>query len=115
MADQVVALLQNAGGPTVLPAPTLLSPPDGAVFDNLPRMVTLVWSPVPGAASYGIEWSFLSPDNHGNWAGSLPTTTETHFTFEFFGANPGRWRVQAISKDGTKGPYSPILNFRYSR
>jgi hypothetical protein len=43
----------GAGG-TVLPAPALVAPADGAAVPG--RMVTLQWSPVPGAVDYLVRW-----------------------------------------------------------
>jgi hypothetical protein len=39
----------------------------------------------------------------------------TQYTFNFVGANPGRWRVSAIRADGAEGPKSPFRVFRYTR
>src|SRR6266404_1579382 len=51
-------------GDPSLPAPKLISPADGAVFDTYPRRTTCQWEPSPGAASYILEWDH---SNNGVW------------------------------------------------
>jgi hypothetical protein len=41
--------------------------------------------------------------------------TETSFEFDFIGAQPGRWRIWAIDKDGREGFKSPWRVFIYVR
>ena len=105
----------SSGG---LIAPKLLSPADGAVFEHYPRITTVAWKEVPGAAGYILEWDFK--DDQG-WAAdsSRPTatlrTTEPVATFSFVGAQSGRWRVWAVDAGGTEGPRSEWRVFRYTR
>lgn len=75
-----------------LSAPTLVSPPNNINFYNYPRTTTLAWKPVPGASGYKVEISYFS----GSWFPTEITTTNAWYTFNFVGAQPGRWRVSAI-------------------
>lgn len=102
------------GGPADLPAPRLLSPAPGAVFDHYPRQTTVVWSEVPGAASYKVEWEY---ESDGSWSNPSPpiTVQEPVATFQFVGAQPGRWRVWPVDPSGHEGPKSDWREFRYTR
>lgn len=111
--------LSSASSPTdgTLPAPKLISPYDGAVFDGIPRRTICRWEPSPGAASYLFEWDFSSD---GVWdsvaknrlgMGFLVQGTE--YSFDFVGAQPGRWRVWPISATGQRGTPSEWRGFRY--
>jgi hypothetical protein len=110
-----------------LPAPAQLSPADGAVFDFFPRKTKLEWAAVEGAVAYGVEVDFcrwqakgktdcVDPQPHV--LKSMPSMTDmvqTSFEFNFVGAQPGRWRVWAIDKDGNEGFKSPWRAFAYTR
>jgi hypothetical protein len=37
------------------------------------------------------------------------------YTFDFVGAQPGRWRVWALDKNGKPGQKSPWWTFHYTR
>ena len=92
--------------------PLQLSPCDGAVFDHWPRTTTVEWTPVPGAASYTVEIAY----SDGTWHSSLTAgITGPSHTFEFVGAQPGRWRVKAVNPNGGETLYSPWRGFRYLR
>ena len=99
-----------APAPGYPPRPTLLAPPDGAVFDNYPRTVTLEWAAVSdptGVEFYRVEmdlgypsspeWDRLSDQSgyYGTCAGRLSRTSCT--TSNFPGAQPGRWRVIVVN------------------
>jgi hypothetical protein len=102
-------------GPTLLPAPVLVSPANGAVFNNFPRTTTLRWQPVTGAAKYLVE---VQCDVCGStpWVPWITTNvTGTSYTFDWVGAQSGRWRITAISAAGTKGSPSAFRTFRYTR
>ena len=102
---------------TGLATPTLIAPTDGSVFDHYPRTTTLEWSTVSGAASYIIEIEYCSPAGCDDWAvGYSPVTrTTTSYTFNFVGAQPGRWRVWGVDVNGQDGPKSDWWEFRYTR
>jgi hypothetical protein len=102
-----------------LPAPKQLSPAEGAIFDHYPRVTTLVWSPVPGASAYVVEWDFY---DGGRWAsergGSIATTarvTDPVHTMSFIGAHRGRWRVTALDEKGETGEPGQWREFVYTR
>ena len=102
-----------------LAAPKLLSPEPGAVFDHYPRQTTLVWSEVPGAASYAVEWDYKGGDSWNAEArgsqGGILAAPKPVATFQFVGAQPGRWRVWALDSAGQAGPKSEWREFRYTR
>jgi hypothetical protein len=108
-----------------LPPPLQLAPAENERFDRYPRRTTLRWDKVEGAASYQVEVDYcensavlsdclrpaplifsLSPDKK--------PITRTLYRFDFVGAQPGRWRVWAIDKDGHAGFKSPWRMFSYS-
>jgi uncharacterized protein YraI len=101
----------------LLSAPRQIAPPDGSVFDFYPRTTTLEWSSVRGAASYQLEIEFSYPPDW-QWSSdyiSGQTVEDTSFTFDFVGAQPGRWRVTALDENGTPGAPSPWWGFEYLR
>ncbi len=102
-----------------LSAPELLSPKDGTVFDHNPRHTPLQWNPVPGAVGYRVQWDYKERDG---WASEIHAshvpwleTEGTSSTFEFVGAQPGRWRVCAFDESGIPGAWSEWHQFRYTR
>jgi tetratricopeptide (TPR) repeat protein len=110
--------LLGEGYATPLTSPMLQSPPEGAVFDNYPRDTILKWSVVTGAAAYEVQIDYLDAEK---WAseqgGSLAVyrVTESEYRFHFVGAQPGRWRVWAVSPSGESGTKSSWRTFRYTR
>jgi hypothetical protein len=104
--------------PTV---PVQVSPPNGSVFSNYPRTTTLKWQSVPGAATYTVEVDCFQCCQANAWCTDVgrtyqitPRITGQSFTFDFVGAQPGRWRVWAVSSNGTQGPKSGWWGFRYT-
>jgi TonB family protein len=102
-----------------LPAPKLISPADGEVFDIYPRRTTCQWEVSPGAVSYIVEWDY---SYNGVWdaeakkrPGAGFPVNGTQYTFEFIGAQPGRWRVWPVSATGRRGAPSEWRTFRYTR
>lgn len=102
---------------TSLPAPKLIAPPDNARFDGYPRRVTCKWEAVPGASSYLLEWDYM---DRGAWnaeaqgiPGTALATTGTEYTFDFVGAQPGRWRVWPVNLSGQRGNPSEWRTFRF--
>ena len=90
--------------------PKLLSPHDGTEFGHYPRTVTLAWEGVPGVRGYKLEIQF----NGGHWAPyPIKDMTTTTYTFDFIGAQPGRWRVWAVDAEGREGPKSDWWVFRF--
>ncbi len=97
--------------------PTQLSPPDGQVFGQFPRTVTLVWDALPNAVNYTVEVQYCSPSGCAVSANPLRLVTlaATTYTFDFVGAQPGRWRVLATGTSGVPGPQSLWRNFRFTQ
>ena len=110
-----------SGDDTKAIAPIQISPADGSVFDHYPRKTDLIWAEVPNARSYTVEIDFYSPNS--GWRNRLHpdspwlarNITTTSYTFNFVGAQPGRWRVWAVDADGQEGPKSEWWTFRYTR
>jgi|SRR5882672_7121233 len=102
----------------LLPAPKLVSPEHLSHFDHYPRKTVLVWEAVPGAAGYRVETDFQysglwASEDHG-YAHAVDVTATT-YTFDFVGAQPGRWRVWAFDASGREGVKSEWREFVYSR
>jgi hypothetical protein len=117
-----------------LPAPELLFPADGAALKDPELRTNLRWNPVPAAAVYVVEWDYKSGNT---WTAELPPrvpeqakgwwaesrrpflsefpTTATDYSFQFVGAQPGRWRVWAVDAEGHPGTKSEWREFRHSR
>lgn len=108
-----------------LPAPIQLSPANNTVFDLYPRLTKLEWSPVEGAVSYSVEVDYcdggvrnrpgcVNPQSL-KLKNNSPTSgvVNTSYEFSFIGAQPGRWRVWAVDKEGREGFRSPWRRFVY--
>lgn len=100
---------------------TQLSPPDGSIFSHFPRTTTLTWEPLPNAVSYVVEIDCFHCCASGQWCTDVGATfrivrdiTDTSYTFNFVGAQPGRWRVWAVDATGQQGPKSGWWEFRYT-
>jgi len=101
--------------------PSLVSPENLSVFDFFPRTTPLSWTAVPDAVSYEIDraWceSWQDPDYPTTcsvWTNyPIASVQGTTFSFDFVGAQPGRWRVRAIYPSGGQGPWSAYNYFRY--
>jgi hypothetical protein len=107
---------------TVATAPRQLSPADGATFSSYPRTTTLRWQPLAGAARYSVEIDCLHCCESGRWCSEVgrpwkvvPNLTTTTYTFNFVGAQPGRWRVWAMDSQGRAGAKSPWRTFTYTK
>jgi len=103
-----------------LPAPAPKSPKHRAVFSHYPRRTVLEWSPVRGAKSYRVE---IDVSSGGRWGMEsrnksfygVKTVQGTRYTFNFVGAQPGRWRVWAVDSSGREGVATSWQEFRYTR
>ena len=101
--------------------PLLLTPPDGAVLENFPRKATLSWSEVPAAASYTLEVDCFDCCEKDQWCSdvgkdylTLPNLMVNRMTFDFVGAQPGRWRVWAVSAGGQVGDKTEWSKFEFA-
>jgi hypothetical protein len=120
----------NLRSEEILPAPKLLTPDEGAVMSHYPRKTTLNWEPVIGAVAYTVEIQYPGPIDSGvaEWndlteffshfpgANYVPPVriSTTSFSFNWIGANLGRWRVWAIDSSGKEGIKSQWRRFRFS-
>ncbi len=113
----VVEVVPNAGqAPQYQPGetPQLLSPRQGQEFDHFPRTLTLKWSPVAGASGYIVSvWRRVTQTKWVPWK-AFPAN-ETELTFDFVGAQPGRWSVKAVYSNGSEGTVSEWREFRCLR
>ncbi len=105
-----------------LEVPQLLSPADGSVFNHYPRTTKLQWMRVRGAASYTVEIDCFHCCESNKWCSDVgrtwivvPNLRTTNHTFNFVGAQPGRWRVWAVDSSGREGSKSSWREFRYTR
>jgi hypothetical protein len=104
----------------VLATPVLVSPLNDQVFANYPRKTVLVWQPVSGATGYYLTVDACTspaPINANSvWQNVVKGTVQgTSFTFDFVGAQPGRWNVMAIDStdDHQQSEVSAWSNFAY--
>lgn len=94
------------------PAPTLLSPADGQVYQLLPNLtVEFLWGEQAGSTGYVLQVSrsrlFATQEINSRRTGvgaSAKVTSEGAFY----------WRVASIGPDGDIGPFSPFRRFRVS-
>jgi hypothetical protein len=90
-------------------------------FDHFPRLTTLVWRPVTGAASYDVVVEYGNGCTAGtascvSWTGSnVARTNNLAAVLEFVGAQPGRWRVVARNANGVALSVSEYVYFAYVR
>jgi TonB family protein len=104
-----------------LPAPAQVSPTDNIALHGFPRMLTMQWTEVLGAAGYGVEVDCYGCCASHDWCSNVgkPTfisqSSAPIYTHEFVGDQPGRWRVWAISADGTPGSRSGWRTFTYGK
>ncbi|MFL5626018.1 MAG: serine/threonine-protein kinase [Ktedonobacteraceae bacterium] len=112
------AVSATATASATLPAPTQISPANGTVFNNSPRTTTLKWSSVPSAASYSVEIDYYD-NGSTTCTGGRPLKTatgltDTSYTFNFVGAQPGCWRVWAVNDSSQPGQKSNWWEFSYT-
>lgn len=87
-----------------LSTPLQVSPKDNVFFYHYPRATTLAWRPVLGAVGYSVETQYYSGSAWTNYPdGTATVSTKASHTFNFVGAQPGRWRVTALA--GSDVPY----------
>jgi hypothetical protein len=95
----------------ILDTPILVSPPNGQVFNHYPRATTLAWNPVAGATGYVV--TVEACQDRQILTGSIWQTVQkvivqsTAFTFNFIGAQPGRWCVFAIDSTNAHQQSTP--------
>ena len=94
--------------------PTQTMPINQSIFKYFPRTVTLRWSDVRRAKSYSIETSFLT---RSDWSAARQVSNilATSYTFDFVGAQKGRWRVWAVDATGHESQKSGWWEFTFTR
>jgi TonB family protein len=116
---QIVRISRPDPEDASLPAPQLIAPPDHALFDSYPRRLSCKWAPAAGALSYLLEWDYMEHDAWHAESQGIPGTAfvvnGTKYTFNFTGAQSGRWRVWPVNNTGQRGNPSEWRTFRYSR
>jgi hypothetical protein len=103
---------------------TPVGPQSGSVFNIFPRTTNLSWTTAPAATSYDVELAYCNGGQYDvqsrtpdygctNWVTyplvSVPGTT---YTFDFVGAQPGRWRVRPVAGN-VAGVWSDYSYFLY--
>ena len=103
-----------------LDTPILVSPVEDQVFSHYPRRTTLAWNPVAGATGYVVQVDCCQ--DRQILSGSVWQTVQktivntTAFSFDFNGAQPGRWSVFAIDSTNAHQQSAPSAwrTFRYT-
>lgn len=108
----------HAGDPSL--KAELVSPQDGAVFDNYPRTAKFSWKTVFGAAKYLVEIQCSVKDmdtGKSTWIDCKKVyVTDVQLSLDSFpGAQQGRWRVTAYDAAGGEGESSEWRTFRFTR
>lgn len=87
----------------------------------VPRTTVAEWNAIPGAASYTIEVDCYLCCAEGKWCADVgskwkiePDVKTTLYSFDWVGAQPGRWRVWAVDAKGHAGARSHWAYFDYS-
>lgn len=97
-------------------SPVLVNPPDAVTLTAFPRMLSLEWKPLSGAARYIVELELQEPST-GEWFphpyDAKSSTGETGLSIEFIGDQLGRWRVTAVSDTGERSLPSAWREFIY--
>ena len=102
-----------------LTVPQQLSPSNGAMFSIFPRTTTLQWSPVAGASKYMVQIDCQDCCQGGKWCSDVGGDARvievkgTSYTFDWVGAQKGRWRVWGIDESG-EGPKTGWWVFEYT-
>jgi hypothetical protein len=99
-----------------LATPTPISPAEGEEFSIFPRNTTLTWRPVQNATGYRVMVEYGYPTAAGMAWASLyqKDVLGTSWTFQFVGAQPGRWCVTAMDSTGVNKS-SEVSAWRYFR
>lgn len=89
---------------------------------HVPRTTVAKWDPIPGATRYTIEVDCMHCCGRGKWCADVgskwqivPDLKDPTYTFDWVGAQPGRWRVWATDETGKRrGPKSEWTNFDWT-
>jgi hypothetical protein len=98
--------------------PVLVSPTCGATLTAYPRTLKMSWEQVAGATSYDVQVDCLNCRQSGKWDSQVGEPYTQHVasgttaTMEFWGDNPGRWRVGA-NRGGAPESWSGWCDFTF--
>jgi len=77
---------------------------------------------VRGALSYDVYVDCFHCCRRASWCSEVEgldgvrhRVAEPTYSFDWYGAQAGRWRVAAVGPDGQAGPMSPWWLFEYER
>lgn len=105
-----------------LPNPLPISPANDAAMTGYPRTVTFKWSEVPGATQYGIEIDCYGCCAAHDWCTNVgkpgfiaDSLKQPTYTFNFWGDQPGRWRVWAIGPHSNTSEKSQWSEFTFGK
>lgn len=90
-----------------IPVPVLLSPPDGSLFTNFPRLTHFVWQPVKGAIGYAVT---IQGDS--GWVNAR-SSEGPELTIDVGTDGKASWNVCAILPDSRRSPVSAKRSFEY--
>jgi hypothetical protein len=105
---------------------TLNAPQNGAILGNFPRTTNLTWTAAPGSTAYDVDLAYCDGGSYNhesttpdygctNWVSyPLVNTPNANYSFDFVGAQPGRWRVRPTYPGGAVGPWSAYSYFLYT-
>lgn len=107
------------GGPVQLAGvPVMISPACGATLTNFPRTLVMSWQALPGATSYDVEVDCNGCRQAGKWDSQVGPPFSQHVasgtsaSMEFWGDNPGRWRLRA-NRGQVQEPWSAWCGFTF--
>lgn len=99
--------------------PLQIFPVNNIHFTHYPRVVGLIWDPVPEADWYDVEIDCLNCRMNGQWDSENGPAWQiqsklicTSYSLIFVGNNRGRWRVRAANNTQTS-QWSPWWNFDF--
>ncbi len=112
-----------AGNVSTLQKPSLLSPSNNTVFENVPQTTTVAWSPIVGAVSYTVTLEYSSTGASGSFtpvAGSPFSASDVAYEFDSSVLDPAgdghpghyMWYVTAVG-DGVTHSNSKASTARY--
>jgi len=99
----------------ILTTPVLVGPAASSLFDHYPRTLTLSWKMIHGVGSYRVEVYYCNADKTvcNLWRDVVVSPDlNASYTFDFVGAQPGKWRVTSKGTPGVSQD-SAASAFRY--
>jgi len=103
--DTPPAVNPPASSPSMLPAPSLRTPPAGESYPYK-YGADFTWTPIQGAASYDLELQELLPSGTAWQTQSTTSVTAAQHRPARISRGRYRWRVRPVAADGAKGNWS---------